>query len=478
MARSLVCAVLISILAVPLLAKDTGRSSTKGRAETGPTSTGSTGQGSKKAPPPTGQAGAGGNNPAGQAGQEKPGEKKLTVLPRAKIVGMASDGSQIIVVETFRFKVEELFPEQPVLRPGEVVCPQFTSDGKVKSYGFDDAKPCTGPPSMLYTFESFDPTQKRLKLAKSEQVLNVPEGVLRDRVKEIGVGSIPTLEVEPGGDRGTVRHIGIPRVEIPGPWRFWAMFLACALLVIFAGLTWGRLAGGKGFYPFAAFLGKDNLYSNSKFQAALWFGVLIVTYLPTLIFRWLDAGFVGGVSIPTNLLLMSGLSAVTFAGAKAIKQSQAGQAETQAQAAERQAHLATIAATASTQAEQAAGGVPAPQIQQTAAMQQVAATSAQNIAQQKRAVAKRFDPQNAQGVPRFWFDLTHDDDGTPSLSKFQLVVIVLIAVGIYLFQAWDFLAAVPLQAKITLPDVDNALLTAFGLGQGAYLGVKFAGDGQ
>lgn len=82
------------------------------------------------------------------------------------------------------------------------------------------------------------------------------------------------------------------------------------------------------------------------------------------------------------------------------------------------------------------------------------------------------------GTPRFWYDLTHDDNDTPSLSKFQLMVVILVAVGIYLFQAWEFLATVPVQAKISLPDVDTALLTAFGLGQGAYLGVKFAADAK
>lgn len=416
MSRFLVFVAVLSVLAAPLFAQGSKKSSAK--AEAGHTGAGNAEQVAKKD-----------TLQAGQAGKEKTGEKKLIVLPRVRIVTEASDGSQIVVVKTSRVRTTGALPEPPVPPFGEV--------------------------------------------------FNVPEGALRDRVKEIGVGSIVSLEVEPGGDRGAVRRLGIPRVAISGLWRFWTMLLVFALLVIVAGLTWGWPR--RGFHPFMAFLGKDGLYSNSKFQAALWFGLLIVTYVSALLLRWWNTSLpAGGVSIPTNLLMMSGLSALTFAGAKAIKQSQVTQADTQAQAAERQAHLATIAAAASAQAAQAtqdAGGV-APQVNQTAAIQHVAATAAQEMAQKKRDVADSLDPRSSQGVPRFWFDLTHNDDGTPSLSKFQLVVIVLIAIGIYVCQAWDFLSVVPLQAKITLPDVDSALLTAFGLGQGAYLGLKFVSDGQ
>jgi len=249
------------------------------------------------------------------------------------------------------------------------------------------------------------------------------------------------------------------------------MAIAVVALFVFAILTLGGA-------PFGIFLGADNRYSSSKFQAALWFSILITTYLATLFFRWTHAGLVGGVSIPANLLLMSGLSALTFAGAKAIKQSQVGNAEAGAQKANLNAQLAMTAANASADIAQTAQSANLPHAPQTAMntmIQQAAAMEAQKVAAGKQQVMSNLQ---ASGAPRFWYDLTHSDDGTPSLSKFQLIVVILIAVVIYVSQAWEFLATVPVQAKISLPDVDGALLTAFGLGQGAYLGVKLASDGQ
>ena len=72
------------------------------------------------------------------------------------------------------------------------------------------------------------------------------------------------------------------------------------------------------------FVGQDKRLSNSKSQMAVWFFVLIASYISL---SWLRAqngglGFVGGIGIPQNLLLLSGVSALTYAGAKVITQSQ------------------------------------------------------------------------------------------------------------------------------------------------------------
>ena len=67
-------------------------------------------------------------------------------------------------------------------------------------------------------------------------------------------------------------------------------------------------------------VGQDNRYSNSKFQVALWFWILLSSYLAIVVFRCIYAGwdFFGRVNIPQNLLILSGLSALTYGGAKAI----------------------------------------------------------------------------------------------------------------------------------------------------------------
>ncbi|PYV71082.1 MAG: hypothetical protein DMG97_17370 [Acidobacteria bacterium] len=63
----------------------------------------------------------------------------------------------------------------------------------------------------------------------------------------------------------------------------------------------------------------------------MWFFVLIASYIAAVWLRLRVAGwdFVGGVDIPKNLLLLSGLSALTFGGAKAITASKAAAAAVQ-----------------------------------------------------------------------------------------------------------------------------------------------------
>jgi hypothetical protein len=435
--------------------------------------------------------------------QESPGDTTGTVpgsadakkpvsflVPRARIVQMTGTASQILAVEPVQARVKGSVTDpqemqtarkffealdakssfsEPVLRPGERVCLRIDPPGIVAAkQDFDRDHPCA---LTLYTFEGFDGNRDVVSLTKAEQLTyDVPEGALRDLLKAISVGSTVVLAGTTNGDHSTLSQVEVPRIEIDPAARFWAMAVAIGALFIFSSLALGTS-------PFGIFVGADNRYSSSKFQAALWFFVLITTYLATVFFRWTHAGLVGGVTIPTNLFLISGLSVLTFAGAKAMKQNQMGNAEAEFQKATRDANLAMDAASTSEkdiQPLQCFRRLYAPEIRLNA-MTQRAAMEAQTVAEEKnKALSKMKDA----GTPRFWYDLTHDDNDTPSLSKFQLMVVILIAVGIYLFQAWEFLATVPVQAKISLPDVDTALLTAFGLGQGAYLGVKFAADAK
>ncbi|HEY0049343.1 MAG TPA: hypothetical protein VGB68_08675, partial [Pyrinomonadaceae bacterium] len=63
------------------------------------------------------------------------------------------------------------------------------------------------------------------------------------------------------------------------------------------------------------------------------------------------------------------------------------------------------------------------------------------------------------------------------LGDFQLIVITFLAVAIYIVQVFAFLEVVQLSRFATLPDVDSALLTVFGLGHGSYLVKKAVGEG-
>jgi hypothetical protein len=162
---------------------------------------------------------------------------------------------------------------------------------------------------------------------------------------------------------------------------------------------------------------EDNRYSNSKFQMALWFSVLVVTYLAAVFLR-IPHGLIGGVDIPKNLLLLSGMSALTFGAAKGIT------------------------------------------------------TNKVLEAQSKGTV----DPKLAKGTtPSFFLDLVRDDHNLPDIGDFQMLVVTLMAVGVYLALAWHFLGSLELAKTVKLPDVDTTILATFGLGQGAYLTKKAVG---
>ena len=162
------------------------------------------------------------------------------------------------------------------------------------------------------------------------------------------------------------------------------------------------------------FVGQDKRLSNSKSQMAVWFFVLIASYISL---TWLRAqngglGFVGGIGIPQNLLLLSGVSALTYAGAKAITQSQVNSKP---------------------------GSKP-------------------------EANEGKASPAN----------FVTDDQGNTDFGDFQMTVITLLAVGVYLVQIFNFLGSIELHKSITLPDVDTTILSFFGLSQGAYLTKKAA----
>jgi hypothetical protein len=189
-------------------------------------------------------------------------------------------------------------------------------------------------------------------------------------------------------------------------------------LLLLAALLWiiAWLAVRGTSYGIARFLvGRDNRYSKSKFQIAIWFATVIVAYLATLYLRWWTSvpSLIGGVDIPQNLLLLSGISALSFGTAKGIAQGK-----------------------------------------------------------ENRAAAAGVDAKPTADRPRFPTDLVSDDSGQPDLGDFQMVVITLIAVGIYVVQIVDFLSLLHMTAQVSLPDVDPTLLGIFGISHGAYLTKK------
>jgi hypothetical protein len=208
------------------------------------------------------------------------------------------------------------------------------------------------------------------------------------------------------------RVVQITRVARPVPvlQRTIALVGAFAVIAAFASLaTAGR--------PWRFLVGDDNRMSNSQTQMALWFGVVAMAYGATLILRawFLGWEFMGGISMTTNVLAMTGLSGLSFGAAKVV-------------AVQKDANAA------------AAG----------------AATAAGPAAR-----------------PRF-ADLVLNDFGAADLGDFQMILISSVATLIFAAASWEFLTLVDIVRTTQLPDIDTALLGSFGVGQGAYLIKKAA----
>ncbi|WGG53310.1 hypothetical protein [Rugamonas sp. DEMB1] len=193
-------------------------------------------------------------------------------------------------------------------------------------------------------------------------------------------------------------------------WQRWLSLSGAAGLLFLMALLL------TGFHPARLILGVDNRYSTSQLQTVLWFWVVISAYMALVFHRMASAGwsYVGGVDIPSNLLILSGVSVLTFTGAKLISRSKAADAD-----------------------------APRPQ---------------------------------AAAAPRP-ADLVQDNARRTDLGDFQMVVITALAVLIYAVSTVEFMERIEFRRVVTMPDVDATLLAIFTLGQAAYLGKKAAGEG-
>lgn len=227
-------------------------------------------------------------------------------------------------------------------------------------------------------------------------------------------GDVLALETVPKKDQpDMLKSVRIQTSDVSLPHAIFMLILGSALyLIACLVLTLGN--------PFKLVIGEDGHYSNSKFQMFIWFGILISAYLASVFSKTLHnyGTTFGSVGIPQNLLLLSGMSALTFAGAKGITTSKV------------QAALDK--------------GIP--------------------------------DPKRATKTPNFLFDLMHNDNKQLDFGDFQMIIVTLVAVGMYIVLILHYLGAMELRAATSLPDVDTTILASFGLGQGAYLTKKAVGN--
>ncbi len=245
------------------------------------------------------------------------------------------------------------------------------------------------------------------------QRLLVRDTALQDRLKGLHKGDCLSVVVATENGQATLQAMSVRVVPVGRVFRtvvllvaLFAFWLVCFLL--------------SGFHPEKLIVGEDGRFSNSKFQTVLWFGVLVSSYLATFWLRVheLGGGMMGGINIPENLLLLSGMSALTYTAAKGITVTKINNA--------RAAGLLNI---------------------------------------------KPF-----AAAAQFWTDLTSNDSSQFDLGDFQMLIMTFLAVGTFLALIIHFLGSLEARTIVDLPDVDTTILASFGIGHGAYLTKKAVGN--
>jgi len=244
-----------------------------------------------------------------------------------------------------------------------------------------------------------------------DATLAVSDTDARNRIGAAEKDDVVTIGVDDPANPHTITKL----VSIARPvsiyWRLLALGISAAILLLFASIA-------THWRPWRFMIGVDNRYSNSQSQLALWFGVAATVYLATVGLRMVLLGmdFIGGVGLTANVIALTGLSALSFGGAKMITAQKVADAEEK--------------------------GIIAPKA--------------------KAAKANLLR------------DLFTNDAGKVDLGDFQMILISLLASVLFLISCVHFLGMLALEPIITLPDVDSSLLAGFGVGQGAYLVKKAA----
>lgn len=207
------------------------------------------------------------------------------------------------------------------------------------------------------------------------------------------------------------------------------------------------------------FIGQDGRWSNSTTQMTLWFTLWVSAYIATFILRWTSSHhFLGSITTPSTLLALSGLSGLTFAGAKGITANKvANQVPTSIPGT-----LPTVPGLV---------GSPAPLSPASDGTPAMAAPAATPVVPGTRAFpnGKR---NHIKASRTSLADLLKDDRGNFDFGDFQMLVMTFVAVISYGVAAYHFLTVLEARASVSLPDVDMTVLAMFGVGQGAYLAKK------
>jgi IPT/TIG domain-containing protein len=178
--------------------------------------------------------------------------------------------------------------------------------------------------------------------------------------------------------------------------------------------------------------GFDGARSTSKFQWFAWTATVIFAYVAVYTARAMQGHPEAVSEIPPNVLLAMGFSAATATVAKGI-----------------------------TSAYTDNGRIVGKPKQTRAA---------------KKAAAAKAKAKTPPAASPSIGGLLVDDDGTPDLSKIQLMSWTAIAIGIYIYTVVTTVHGIATLTKGAvapgLPDIDGSLMVLMGLSQGGYLGKK------
>ena len=327
-----------------------------------------------------------------------------------------------------------------------------------------DTPPSPGPSTVKAIVQAKTPPgQLTAKFAVGERKVTVDDAAARERLAQALPNDVVEVEVDQIDNPQHIKKLITLSRPVGEGSRFWVLLIGFAIVFGVAGLF--TRGSPRGFL-----LGADGRYSNSKCQLALWFGVVMMVYLATVMLRVCVWGwdFLYGVEIPSNLLALTGLSALSFGGAKAITATK----------------VDNISKTVAAKAEDVAKAqqqLNAAGAAQAAAPLALVAVHDQAVQAATRAVASAAaeadaaaNPKPQAAAPNIVRDLIQNDKGDPDIGDFQMIFITLLAAITFVIAGFNFLGAIEQSAHIKLPDVDTTLLSGFGIGQGAYLIKKMA----
>jgi hypothetical protein len=194
----------------------------------------------------------------------------------------------------------------------------------------------------------------------------------------------------------------------------WIRFLLLAVPAVGLSLLTSLISKFRATRVF--FIGEDNRTSNSKTQGSIWLIVILSVFLAVFILRLTRGDWLfGSIAMPVNLGLLAGISGLSFVGAKAI-----------------------------------------------------------TVSKEEKSKASSAPAKTTAAEPELGH-LIADDKKDPNFGDFQMIMVTIVAVIVYLMQVWNFLGTMELTAATSLPDIDGSLTTLFGISQASYLGNKAAG---